>query len=448
MIAKNIKGKGFAGCVRYVLNESCELLEAEGVLADSAESIIRSFAAQRSMRSEIAKPVGHIPISFAPEDKERMTNDFMLQLAKEYMQEMGIKNTQYIIVRHHNTDNDHLHIVYNRIDNNLQLISVNNDFKRNIKVCKKLKDKHGLTYGKDKMRVKREKLANPDKAKYQIYYAVRATIVNSTDYAKLEELLKPYGVTMQFKLRKGTDEIQGVSFSKNGCSFKGSQVDRLFSHKKLCAMMELVRQHLQKAKQQPQTPTIFGLKLTVEQYEQMKKDGFVFLENMTNSKGKLFSGYVFTDEEQKRHFALKNRPDEFVKYGHYEMRRMDKRLIEAGYVTKATVKWYGGGFAHPYLWKPEAVKEDERSQLSNYKLVENSDYCQAWGDPRKDIAGSMQTQESSLAQGITDIGESVGNAIADTASAIGGLFDFNPSPTEEQQNVLPKKKTKKRGRKI
>lgn len=186
MIAKNIKGKSFGGCVRYVMNEGCELLEAEGVLADNAESIIRNFAMQRSMRSEIAKPVGHIPVSFAPEDSPWMTNEFMLQLAKEYMQEMGIGNTQYIVVRHHNTDNDHLHIVYNRIDNDLKLISVNNDYKRNIEVCKKLKDRHSLTYGVGKERVKRKKLNHPDKAKYRIYDAV----VKILPYCKSESDLK------------------------------------------------------------------------------------------------------------------------------------------------------------------------------------------------------------------------------------------------------------------
>ena len=67
---------------------------------------------QRSGRKEIKQPVGHIPIAFSPEDKERMTDDFMVKLAKEYMQEMGIRNTQYIIVRHHNTENPYLHIVY------------------------------------------------------------------------------------------------------------------------------------------------------------------------------------------------------------------------------------------------------------------------------------------------------------------------------------------------
>ena len=448
MIAKNIKGKGFAGCVRYVLNDKHELLEAEGVLADSAESIIHSFAMQRSMRNEITKPMGHIPISFAPEDKPRMTNEFMLQLAKEYMQEMGIENTQYIVVRHHNTDNDHLHIVYNRIDNDLKLISVNNDYKRNIQVCKKLKDKHDLTYGTGKERVKREKLNHPDKAKYQIYDAIRATIVNSPDYRTIESFLKPYGVSIQFKHRRGTDIIEGVSFAENSCSFKGSQVDRLFSHKNLSAMMDIVRLHqetVRQQEQQPTTPKVFGLTLTVEQYETLKKESFVFLESMTNSKGKLFSGYVFSDDKQNRYFALKDRPDEFVKYGHYEMRRMDKRLIEAGYITKAKVKWYGGGFAYPYLWKPDAVKDEAAAQLASYELLDNSDYCQSWGDPREKAVETTQISSidaPSKGDPITD----VGNTLADTASTIGGLFDIQPSAGDEQQATFPKKKPQKQKR--
>ena len=176
MIAKNIKGKSFKGCVNYVMNDTAELLEAEGVWADSAKDMSRSFAMQRSGRKEIKQPVGHIPISFSPEDKGRMTNDFMLQLAKEYMQGMGIKNTQYIIVRHHNTDNDHLHIVYNRIDNDLKLISVNKDYKRNIKTCKKLKDKYNLTYGKGKEKVKREKLNSPASIKYLSHDVIKAIL--------------------------------------------------------------------------------------------------------------------------------------------------------------------------------------------------------------------------------------------------------------------------------
>lgn len=229
MIAKNIKGKSFRGCVRYVLNDSHELLEAEGVLADSAKSIIRSFAMQRSGRKEIKQPVGHIPISFSPEDSHRLTCNFMLQLVREYMEEMGIKNTQYIIVRHHNTENEHLHIVYNRIDNNLKLISVNNDYKRNVKTCKKLKDKHNLTYGKGKDRVKRKKLNDPDKVKYYMYDAIRAVLQECKNPADLRFGLKKFGIELEYKLKRTTNEIEGVSFRYNDIAFKGSQVDRKFS---------------------------------------------------------------------------------------------------------------------------------------------------------------------------------------------------------------------------
>ena len=44
----------------------------------------------------------------------------MAQVAKEYMKKMGIKDTQYVIVRHHNTPNPHCHLIFNRVDNSGQ----------------------------------------------------------------------------------------------------------------------------------------------------------------------------------------------------------------------------------------------------------------------------------------------------------------------------------------
>lgn len=385
MIAKNIKGKSFKGCVNYVMNETAELLEAEGVFADSTKDMIHSFAMQRSGRKEIKQPVGHIPISFAPEDKARMTNDFMVQLAKEYMQEMDIKNTQYIIVRHHNTDNDHLHIVYNRIDNNLKLISVNQDYKRNIKVCKKLKDRHNLTYGKGKENVKREKLDNPDRAKYYIYDAIKSVLPTCKHPADLRFALQEFNIEIDYKFKRTTREIEGVSFRYNNIAFKGSEIDRKFSFGKLKKQFErnieemklrgreelLQQQVEQKAKQKaelktqkeaeykarkeikttPKNTKIGGIELTPEQWQVLKEGGYIYLENMKSSDGQVLSAYVFTDDKQEKVFASKLQPDSFVKYGKYEMRVQDKILVENGYIANAKVKWYGGGFAYPYLWK-------------------------------------------------------------------------------------------------
>ena len=426
MIAKNIKGKSFKGCVSYVMNETAEptqeqeqshvymnsaerqtgrrsqLLEAEGVWADTTKDMIRSFAMQRSGRKEIKQPVGHIPISFAPEDKERMTNDFMLQLAKEYMLEMGIKNTQYIIVRHHNTENEHLHIVYNRIDNNLKLISVNNDYKRNIKTCKKLKDKYNLTYGKGKDRVKREKLNDPEKVKYYIYDAIKAVLPDCKNPADLRFSIKKYEIELEYKFKRGTNQIEGVSFRYNHIAFKGSQIDRRFSYgnlkkvfeeniKRLQVQAKEEQNYVSKEKKQairepqeqqeqspkvqsqtenkPEVHIIGGVKLTPQQWQIMENGGFIYLEGIKKKDGTgTFSSYVFLNDEKDKAFSSKVDPSEFVKYGKYEMRIRDKMLIEAGHVTKAKVKWWGGhDFAYPYLWKEN--KGD-------------TEYKESWRDPR------------------------------------------------------------------
>ena len=55
----------------------------------------------------------------------------MAKIALEYMALMEIKNTQFLLVRHHNTDNPHYHLIYNRINYDGKVISSQNDFKRN-----------------------------------------------------------------------------------------------------------------------------------------------------------------------------------------------------------------------------------------------------------------------------------------------------------------------------
>ncbi|MCB6585264.1 relaxase/mobilization nuclease domain-containing protein, partial [Streptococcus gordonii] len=88
--------------------------------------------------------MGHIALSFKPEDAPRLTDAFMARLAEEYLVLMGIRNTQFIVVRHHGTDNPHCHIVFNRVDFDGKVISDSNDFKRNERVTKMLKDKYSL----------------------------------------------------------------------------------------------------------------------------------------------------------------------------------------------------------------------------------------------------------------------------------------------------------------
>ena len=104
---------------------------------------------------------------------------------------------------------------------------------RNEQVCKKLKAKHGLYFAGGKEQVKQHRLKEPDKSKYEIYNAVKNEIGKSRNWQQLQGRLAEKGITIRFKYKGQTNEVQGISFSKGEYTFKGSEIDRSFSFSKL-----------------------------------------------------------------------------------------------------------------------------------------------------------------------------------------------------------------------
>ncbi len=250
MIGKIVKGRSFKGCISYILgNKEAKILASEGVLETDVKSIINSFYMQSLLNPKLSKCVGHIPLAFSPDDKERMTDHFMERLAKEYMKLMGIENTQYLIVRHNNTSHPHCHIVFNRVDNDGKTISDKNDQYRNEKVCKQLKDKYNLTYGKSKENVNVQKLKGAEQTKYEIYHTIKDALPKAKSWEQFEEALKQKNVSIEYKRKGQTNEIQGISFKKGELSFKGSDVDRKFSYSKLDMILNN-NNHYQKRQEQ------------------------------------------------------------------------------------------------------------------------------------------------------------------------------------------------------
>lgn len=76
------------------------MLEARGVEPPGVREMVEDFEDQARLNPRLRQNVGHISLSFSPEDAPRMTDTLMTQIAKEYMQRMGIVNTQFLLVRH------------------------------------------------------------------------------------------------------------------------------------------------------------------------------------------------------------------------------------------------------------------------------------------------------------------------------------------------------------
>ena len=240
MIGKLKKGSSFGGCIRYVTGkDEAKIIASDGVLLGTNAEITQSFELQWQLNPRIKKPVGHISLSFKPEDKPRLTDEFMAKIALEYMQMMGITDTQFIIVRHHNTDNPHCHIVYNRINNEGKLISDAHDYRRNEQVTKSLKSKYGLTYGTDKSKTNTRKLRNAERAKYEIHNAVNDALKVADSWDEFKSELAKRGILLEFVYKgKERTKVQGFRFCKDGYSFKGTQISRDYSFGKLNARLE------------------------------------------------------------------------------------------------------------------------------------------------------------------------------------------------------------------
>lgn len=247
MIGKPISGKSFGGCVRYIVDkQKAKILSAEGVRMQNATSITQDFNLQRKMRPGLGKAVGHLVLSWSKEDLPKLNDQVMAERAKEYMEKMEICNTQYVVVRHSDREHPHIHIIYNRVDNNGNTISDKNNYQRNIKTCKEMTLKHGYHLGNGKDQVNRLALRGKEKLRHELYDAIKSAGKQSVSWKGLEANLQKQGIAIQYKYRSGTSEVQGISFEKANVKMKGSAIDRAFSYGNLNAKLnrnDLMQQH-------------------------------------------------------------------------------------------------------------------------------------------------------------------------------------------------------------
>ena len=243
MIAKIVKGSNFKGVVNYILDKEkdAKILVCDGLFADNKETIAGSFEAQARMNPRVTKPVGHIALAFSKEDEYRLTDRAMAGIALEYLNAMGIKDTQILIVRHFDKEHPHVHIAFNRIANNGRTISDRNERIRSARICKELTWKYGLYFADGKEQVKRHRLKEPDKTKYELHSILKMEVARCGNWNMIITNLKKQGVEVRFKYKGCSDEVQGVVFSKNGYSFSGSKIDRRFSYSKIDAALNANR---------------------------------------------------------------------------------------------------------------------------------------------------------------------------------------------------------------
>lgn len=243
MIAKFKNRIDFAGLVSYANDIKSDekrgrLLSFQGVCVVSNETIADSFNTylrhpdSRGRVHHIGQPVKHVSISFSPEDAHLFPDNeegdrYMAQLVDEWLQGMGITNAQYIVARHFDKAHPHCHLVYSRIALDGSVISAYNEQLRSADICKKIKLRHGLTFGNSSgEKVNRDRLLPVQQALFNLKTAVIAAADNASSWVEFQRELEAQGIEACFSFNRTTGEVRGISFAKGDYRFAGSKLSK------------------------------------------------------------------------------------------------------------------------------------------------------------------------------------------------------------------------------
>lgn len=301
MIGKISSGSSFGGCLDYITRvkqdnlpkekQVWNVLGSNGLRLNIGEDDWRKTAA-RDMerpvlsRSKIKEPCGHISLGFSPKDSDRLTDDYMLKIAEEYMEKMGIANTPYIIVRHTDKPHPHCHIMFSRVNYDGKIIKSATNRYRNKAVCLDITQRHNLTMGTDSLSLDPEKLRGSERSKVEIRQIANEVLNNPSvkDVGTFIAKMNERGVKVEVLRAKTLErKMKTLIYRKGNHSFVASKIGKGFTPKNVTN--ELHR-HAVRAEQErmsttvdpnnqwvhldglPVAPTTFGnIKITSEQQQ-------------------------------------------------------------------------------------------------------------------------------------------------------------------------------------
>ena len=340
MIGKISHGNSFGDCLDYLTRVKQDrqppekrvwnIIDSDGVRLNIGEDGWRKMAASdverpTLTRSKIKDPCGHISLGFSPNDSDRMTDDFMLKIAHEYMENMGITDTPYIIVRHTDKEHPHCHIMFSRVNYNGKIIKPVTNLYRNKAVCADITKWHNLTMGTDSLNLDTSKLRGSERSRVEIIQVATEVLrdVTITDWPMFRNALARRGIIANALFSGESDErkLKTLIYKKGCHSFVASKIGKSFTPSALVREFKFRSEHTEQQKKantpdpanrwvhidgSPIAPTEFGgIQITPEQQQDYIKGRTIRVND----------AYIWFDYETKQPQVSRFNPDMFSDRG-------------------------------------------------------------------------------------------------------------------------------------
>ena len=239
MIGHVSTGKSFFHCISYCLEDKQDLTAAQKIaksLQDGLQHTNRAevldynkcfgdkyelaeqFKDVRKLSKRVEQPVLHLSVRFAP--GESLDRNQLTEIGREMAKDFGVGDNQYITLFHKDTNEQHIHLVANRVGYDGKAANTSNNFLTMDRLCRRLEKKYKLKEVLSARRfLSKEQRLIPrhDIRKEKLKNDIQQTLKTVKHYDEFERQLEALG----YKIIKG----RGISFiDDKKVKIKGSEV--------------------------------------------------------------------------------------------------------------------------------------------------------------------------------------------------------------------------------
>lgn len=244
-VAKQIKGTDFYRCISYLLDrEEKEIIESN-LSGKTASALSNRFELFCQSNERVKKPVYHATVSFNPSEDE-LDNKKLKEISYDYLYGMGFGEEQpdldklqkekrkgegkmfaqesiavpYVVVKHNDTEHQHIHIVAGRVRYDGSCVSNFWDYRKSEQVLRVLENYHGLSSpeGTEVLQELRDIL---DRSKEQC-----------KDFQELESVLKQEDVKV-FK------KLGGIVYGYKNSHYKGNTLGAKYTLQGMSKVLDI-----------------------------------------------------------------------------------------------------------------------------------------------------------------------------------------------------------------
>lgn len=216
MVAKINKGNNLYGALSYnqekvdeglgkvlASNLVCEPEDGRFSVAACAADFARWMPSPEHLPTK--KPVIHISINPHPDDK--LTNDQLADIGREYMERLGYGEQPYLIFKHEDIGREHIHIVSLRVDCEGKLIKDSFEHKRSKEITELLEQKYNLIPTEGQKPSEQWQLAPVDATKGNLKKQVSSVIKPLATMYKFQTLGEFRALLSLYNI--GLEEVKG-----------------------------------------------------------------------------------------------------------------------------------------------------------------------------------------------------------------------------------------------